>query len=70
MPANVSAIETQDTALAAEIEVAASWAADLDRQIGQIDAAVATATQRGKANTTVSIMEEQPSRREYSCAGI
>jgi hypothetical protein len=54
-----SAVETQDAAIAAKIEVAAARSADLDRQIAQIDAAVAAATQRGKANTAVSVMEGQ-----------
>jgi hypothetical protein len=58
--AATSAIETQDAALAAKIEVAASRVADLDRQI---DAAVAAATQRGKATTGVSVMEGQRKAR-------
>jgi hypothetical protein len=61
--AAASVIETQDVALAARIEVAASRVADLDRQIGQIDAAVAAATQRGKATTGVSVMEGQRKAR-------
>ncbi len=61
--AAASAVETQDAALAARIEVAASRMADLDRQIGQIDAAVAAATQRGKATTGVSVMEGQRKAR-------
>jgi hypothetical protein len=58
-----SVVETQDVALAAKIEVAASRVADLDRQIGQLDAAVAAATQRGKATTGVSVMEGQRKAR-------
>jgi hypothetical protein len=61
--AAVSAIETQDADLAARIEVAAGRVADLDRQIGQIDAAVAAATQRGKTNTALSAMEGQRKAR-------
>jgi hypothetical protein len=58
-----SAVETQDAALGARIEVATSRVADLDRQIAQIDAAVAAATQRGKATTGVSVMEGQRKAR-------
>jgi hypothetical protein len=58
-----SAVDTQDAALAAKIEVAAGRVADLDRQIAQIDAAVTAATQRGKANTAVSVMEGQRKTR-------
>src|SRR5262249_14457715 len=54
-----SVVETQDAALAAKIEVAAGKVADLDRQIAQIDAAVAAATAKGKATTGVSVMEGQ-----------
>jgi hypothetical protein len=50
-------------ALAAKIEVAASRVADLDRQIGQIDAAVAAATQRSRTNAAVSVMEGQRKAR-------
>jgi hypothetical protein len=52
-------IETQDASLAARIEVAASRVADLDRQVAQIDNAVAAATQRGRTNTALSAMEGQ-----------
>jgi hypothetical protein len=58
-----SAVETQDAALAARIEVAASRVADLDQQIAQIDNAVAAATQRGKASNAVSVMEGQRKAR-------
>jgi hypothetical protein len=58
-----SAVEMQDAALAAKIEVATGRVADLDRQIAQIDAAVTAATQRGKANTAVSVMEGQRKTR-------
>ncbi len=58
-----SAIETQDAALAARIEVAAGRVADFDRQIAQIDSAVAAATQRGKTNTALSAMEGQRKAR-------
>ncbi len=58
-----SAVETQDAALAAKLDVAANKVADLDRQIGQIDAAVAAATQRGKTSAAVSVMEGQRKAR-------
>jgi hypothetical protein len=54
-----SVIETQDAALAAKIEVAVDKVADLDKQLAQLDAAVATATQRGKANTGLAAVEGQ-----------
>jgi hypothetical protein len=57
-----SAIET-DATLAARIEVAASRVGDLDRQVAQIDAAVAAATQRGKATTGLTAMEGQRKAR-------
>jgi hypothetical protein len=61
--AAMSAIEIEDAAIAARIEVKASKVADLDRQIGQIDAAVAAATQRGKTNTALSALEGQRKAR-------
>jgi hypothetical protein len=61
--ASASAVQVRDADLAARIEVGAGKVADLDRQIGQIDAAVAAATQRAKANTAVSVMEGQRKAR-------
>jgi hypothetical protein len=60
-----AAIETQDAEIAARIEVAAGKVADLDKQIAQIDGAVAVAaaTQRGKTNTALSAMEGQRKAR-------
>lgn len=58
-----SAVETQDATLAARIEVAAGRVADLDRQIAQLDAAVAAATQRGKANAGLSAVDGQRKAR-------
>ncbi len=55
--------ERQDAALAARIEVAAPTVADLDRQIAQIDGAVAAATQRGRTSTALSAMESQKKAR-------
>ncbi len=61
--AATSAIETQDAALAVKIEVAADKVADLDRQIAQIDSAVAAATAKGKATTGLTAMEGQRKAR-------
>jgi hypothetical protein len=61
--AATSALETQDAALAAKIEVIANHVADLDRQVAQIDNAVAAATQRGKTNNALSAMESQRKAR-------
>jgi hypothetical protein len=52
-------IETQDAALAARIEVAASRVADLDRRLGQIDTAIEEAARRGRTNAALSAMEGQ-----------
>jgi hypothetical protein len=57
--AAVAGLETQDTALAARIEVAAHTVADLDRRLGQIDQAVEEAAKRGKTNTALAAMEGQ-----------
>ncbi len=57
--ATVSAVETQDAALAARIEVQVNTVADLDRRLGQIDTAIEEAAKRGKTNTALSVMEAQ-----------
>jgi hypothetical protein len=57
--AATAAVETQDAALAARIEVAAHTVADLDRRLGQIDVAVEEAAKRGKTNTALAAMEGQ-----------
>ncbi len=54
-----SAIQTQDAALAARIEVQAHTVADLDRRLGQIDSAIEEAAKRGKTNTALSAIEGQ-----------
>ena len=54
-----SAIETQDAALAARIEVAAHTVADLDRRLGQIDTAIEEAAKRGRTNAALPAMETQ-----------
>lgn len=58
-----SRVETQDATIAARIEVAAGKVADLDRQIAQIDSAVAAATAKGKATTGLAAMEGQRKAR-------
>jgi hypothetical protein len=59
-----SAIETQDAALAARIEVQAHAVADLDRRLNQVDVAIEEAARRGKTNAALSPMEGQRKRRE------
>jgi hypothetical protein len=61
--AATSAIETQDAAFAARIEVAAHNVADIDRRLGQIDSAIETAATRGKTNTALSAIEGQRKAR-------
>jgi hypothetical protein len=58
-----SAIETQDAALTARIEVAAHVVDDLDRRLGQIDTAIETAAKRGKAGAALSAIESQKKAR-------
>jgi hypothetical protein len=52
--AATSAIETQDAALAARIEVAVHQVADIDRRLGQVDLAIEEAARRGKTNAALS----------------
>ena len=54
-----SYITTRDAELAGKIEVAAHAVADLDTRVGQIDSAVAAATQRGRTTGAMSIMDAQ-----------
>src|SRR5215470_3965709 len=54
-----SALETQDAALGARIEVATHTVADLDRRLGQIDSAIEEAAKRGKTATALSAIEGQ-----------
>jgi len=61
--AATAAIETQDSALAARIEVAAHNVADLDRRLGQIDSAIEEATRRGKTGAALVAMEGQRKSR-------
>jgi hypothetical protein len=57
--ATTAAIETQDAALAARIELASHNVADLDRRLGQIDGAIEEAARRGKTNTAFAAIEGQ-----------
>jgi hypothetical protein len=57
--ASTSAIETQDAALAARIDLQAHTVADLDRRLGQIDTAIEEAAKRGRTNTALSAIEGQ-----------
>jgi hypothetical protein len=61
--AAAAALDMKDADVASRIEVATSKLSDLDRQIAQIDAAVAEATKRAKASTAVSVMEGQRKAR-------
>ncbi len=54
-----AAIETQDAALAARIDVQAHVVADIDRRLGQIDSAIEEAAKRGKTSTVLSAIEGQ-----------
>src|SRR3984893_14099913 len=62
--AATSAIEMQDAALAARIEVAAHAVADLDRRLNQVDVAIEEAAKRGRTNTALSAIEAQRKTRE------
>jgi hypothetical protein len=59
-----SAIETQDAALAARIDVQAHTVADLDRRLGQIDSAIEEAAKRGRTVTALTAIEAQRKSRE------
>jgi len=61
--AATSAIEMQDAALAARIEVQAHTVADLDRRLGQIDSAIEEAAKRGRTVTALSAIEAQRKSR-------
>jgi hypothetical protein len=61
--AATSAVETQDAALAARIDVAAHNVADLDRRLGQIDAAVEKATEKGRTAAAMKLAEDQRKTR-------
>ncbi len=59
-----SAIETQDAALAARIDVQAHTVADLDRRLGQIDFAIEEAAKRGRTTTALTAIAAQRKSRE------
>jgi hypothetical protein len=61
--AATAALETQDSALAARIELAAHNVTDLDRRLGQIDSAIEEAAKRGKTNTAFAAIEGQRKAR-------
>jgi hypothetical protein len=61
--AATSAMETQDAALAARIDVQAHTVADLDRLLGQIDSAVEEATKRGRSATALRLVDDQRKAR-------
>ncbi len=61
--AATSAIETQDAALAAKIDVQAHKVTDLDRRLGQIDTTIEEAAKRGRTNAALSAMEGQRKAR-------
>jgi hypothetical protein len=58
------AIETQDAALAARIDVQAHTVADLDRRLNQVDVAIEEAAKRGRTTTALTAIEAQRKRRE------
>jgi hypothetical protein len=62
--AAISAVETQDAALAVRIEVAAHTVADLDRRLGQIDSAIEEAARRGRTTTALTAIEAQRKSRD------
>jgi hypothetical protein len=62
--AAASAIETQDAALAARIDVQAHTVADLDRRLGQIDSAIEEAAKRGRTTTALTAIGAQRKSRE------
>lgn len=66
--AATSAIETQDAALAARIDVQAHAVADLDARVAQIDTAIAEATKRGRTTSAMALVEAQRKSREALAA--
>lgn len=63
------AVQVQDAEIAARIEVATAKIADLDKQIAQIDAAVAEAANRGNTRTAMNVMGDQKTNRAGLVAG-
>jgi hypothetical protein len=62
--AATSAIETQEAAITARIEVATHTVADLDRRLNQVDGAIEEAAKRGRTTTALSAIEGQRKSRE------
>src|SRR5260370_4739904 len=58
--ATASAVETQDAALAARIEVAVHTGADRDRRLNQGDTPIEEAAKRGQTNAALSALEAPP----------
>jgi small-conductance mechanosensitive channel len=58
-----SAIETEDAARAARIEVANHNVADLDRRLAQVDTAIEEAARRVRTSTALSAIEGQRKAR-------
>ena len=61
--AATSLVETQAATLAPRNDVQAHNVADLDRRLGQIDAAIEEATKRGRTNAALSAMKGQKKAR-------
>src|SRR5262245_31895750 len=59
-----SAVETEASALAAKIEVQGQTVADLDRRVGQIDAAIAEMVKRGRTAGALEAIGAQRKLRE------
>jgi hypothetical protein len=57
--AATSAIETQNAALGARIDVQAHTVADLDQRLRQIDSAVEEATRRGRTTSAMTLVDNQ-----------
>ena len=63
-----SALEIQDAALAARVEVAAHTVADVDRRLGQIDLTIEEAAKRGRTTTALAAIETARKTREVLAA--
>jgi hypothetical protein len=59
-----SAVETEASALAAKIEVQTQTVADLDRRVGQIDAAISEMVKRGRTTGALEAIGAQRKLRE------
>jgi hypothetical protein len=63
-----SALDVQDAALAARVEVAAHTVGDLDRRPGQIDLTIEEAAKRGRTMTALTAIEAARKTREVLAA--